>query len=263
VSIRSRRARGFTVGALVVAVTATSAAACGKDTPDKTPSGLPAAAAKLPQATTFTTLKGLPLDTDLNSAGKGTVVHPLADMTVSATPGGPPVAVLPSKQLGNPTWVPVVATKRGWQEVLLPSKPNHVAGWIATGSGKVKSAHSSYVIKVNTTRRQMTLLRSGSSLGAWTVAVGAPKTPTPTGRTFLFASLAPTKQTYTPLILPVGAHSETLDTFGGGPGTVAFHGWPNRSVFGKAVTHGCVRVPADALRQLSKVPLGTPVLVSA
>jgi lipoprotein-anchoring transpeptidase ErfK/SrfK len=254
--------RSFTVGALVASVMATSLAACGKGHSDKPTSGLPASAAKLTQATTYTTLKGLPLDTDLNSAGNGTVVHPLADMTVSATPGGAPVAVLPSKQLGNPTWVPVVATKPGWQEVLLPSKPNHVAGWIATGSDKVRTAHSSYVIKVNTTRRQMTLLRSGRSLGTWTVAVGAPKTPTPKGRTFVFASLAPTQQTYTPLILPVGAHSETLDTFGGGPGTVAFHGWPDRAVFGKAITHGCVRVPSDALRQLSKVPLGTPVLVT-
>lgn len=257
------RFRSVAVSALVAAAVATSLAACGKGHPDKPSSGLPASAAKLTQATTFTTLKGLPLDTDLKSAGSGTVVHPLADTTVSATPGGPPVAVLPSKQLGNPTWVPVVATKPGWQEVLLPSKPNHVAGWIPSGSGKVKSAHSSYVVKVNTARRELTLLRSGSSLGTWTVAVGAAKTPTPTGRTFVFASLAPTKQTYTPLILPVGAHSETLDTFGGGPGTVAFHGWPDRSVFGKADTHGCVRVPADALRQLSKVPLGTPVLVTA
>lgn len=253
--------RSFTVGALVASVMATSLAACGNGHSKKPSSGLPASAAKLTQATTFTTLKGLPLDTDLNSAGDGTVVHPLADMTVSATPGGAPAAVLPSKELGNPTWVPVVATKPGWQEVLLPSRPNHVAGWIAAGADKVRTAHSSYVIKVNTTRRQMNLLRSGRSLGSWTVAVGAPKTPTPKGRTFLFASLAPTQQTYTPLILPVGAHSETLDTFGGGPGTVAFHGWPDKSIFGKAVTHGCVRVPADALRQLAKVPLGTPVLV--
>ncbi|WP_261986737.1 L,D-transpeptidase [Actinomadura sp. HBU206391] len=48
------------------------------------------------------------------------------------------------------------------------------------------------------------------------------------------------KRTYSPLILPVGAHSETLDTFGGGSGTVAFHGRPTTSVFGKAVTHGCI-----------------------
>ena len=127
----------------------------------------------------------------------------------------------------------------------------------------MQTAHSSYAIKVDTSARRLQLLKSGHPLGTWTVAVGAPKTPTPVGRTFLLASLAPAKATYSPLILPVGVHSESLDTFGGGPGTVAFHGWPQKSVFGQAVTHGCVRVPADALEQLSKVPLGTPVSISS
>jgi lipoprotein-anchoring transpeptidase ErfK/SrfK len=118
-------------------------------------------------------------------------------------------------------------------------------------------------VKVDTSARRLTLLKDGKTLGTWTVAVGAPKTPTPAGRTFIMASLAPSKPTYSPLILPVGAHSDTLDTFGGGPGTVAFHGWPQKSVFGQAVTHGCVRVPADALRLLAKVPLGTPVSIAS
>jgi lipoprotein-anchoring transpeptidase ErfK/SrfK len=218
---------------------------------------------KLPLSTTFTTLKGIPTDTGPASAGNGTVVHPLTAINVSAVQGGPPVAILPSTEVGSPTWVPVIDTKPGWDRVLLPSRPNHAAGWIPTGDRKVQTAHSSFVIKVDTTGRKLTLMRSGRTTGTWTVAVGAPKTPTPTGRTFLMASLVPSKKTYSPLILPVGAHSETLDSFGGGPGTVAFHGWPQQSVFGKAVTNGCVRVPADALTQLSKVPLGTPVLITS
>jgi lipoprotein-anchoring transpeptidase ErfK/SrfK len=221
------------------------------------------AAGKLPLSTTFTTLKGIPTDTGPASASDGAVVHPLAAINVSAVQGGPPVAVLPSTQVGSPTWVPVIDTKPGWDRVLLPSRPNHAAGWIPTGGSKVQTAHSSYVIKVDTTSRKLTVVKSGQTIGTWTVAVGAPKTPTPTGRTFLMASLVPSKKTYSPLILPVGAHSETLDSFGGGPGTVAFHGWPQQSVFGKAVTNGCVRVPADALTKLSKVPLGTPVIITA
>src|SRR5262249_1025256 len=79
----------------------------------------------------------------------------------------------------------------------------------------------------------------------------------------VLASLAPAKAAYGPLVLPVGAHSATLDTFGGGPGTVAFHGWPDTSVFGRAVTHGCVRGPPDALRQPSQGPLRPPPLTPA
>ncbi|GLY74349.1 L,D-transpeptidase [Actinoallomurus iriomotensis] len=250
-----------------MAVTAIATLVTGCGGKSKSPStssaaGSSAPTGKLPEATTFTTLKNIPKDTAALASADGTVVHPTAALPVSVTPGGQPVATLPAKELGGPTWVPVVETKPGWERVLLPSRPNGAAGWIPSGNGKVETAHSPYDVKVDTSARRLTLLKSGKSLGTWTVAVGAPKTPTPTGRTFILASLAPAKATYSPLILPVGAHSDSLDTFGGGPGTVAFHGWPQKSVFGQAVTHGCVRVPADALRQLSKVPLGTPVQIS-
>jgi len=94
------------------------------------------------------------------------------------------------------------------------------------------------------------------------VAEGAPGTPTPTGRTFLLASLVPRQPSYSPLILPLGTHSDTLTTYGGGPGTVGLHGWPDPAVFGHAASHGCVRVPAAALRALSRIPLGSPVMIT-
>ena len=86
--------------------------------------------------------------------------------------------------------------------------------------------------------------------------MGAPGTPTPTGRTFLLAAVAPRHPTYSPLILPLGMHSHTLSTFGGGPGTVGLHGWPDPSVFGHAVSHGCVRVPPAALAGPVRHPPG-------
>ena len=86
--------------------------------------------------------------------------------------------------------------------------------------------------------------------------------PDTAGRTFLLALLAPPRPTYSPLILPLGLHSNALSTFGGGPGTVGLHGWPDPSAFGHAVSNGCVRVPAAALHLLSSVPLGTLVLIT-
>ncbi|HEX2317106.1 MAG TPA: L,D-transpeptidase [Thermomonospora sp.] len=218
--------------------------------------------AKLPQATTFTTLRGLPQDPENAPAGNGTVVHPTTPVPISARPGGPPVAALPDTQLDGPTWVPVVQSTQGWHRVMLPSKPNRTTGWIPASGGTLTTARTPYLVKVEVGKRRLTLVNSGRTVKSWTVAVGAAKTPTPIGTTFVLALLKPTRPTFSPLIVPVGSHSETLDTFGGGPGTVAFHGWKDRSVFGKAVTHGCVRVPSDALTHLSKVPLGSPVVVT-
>lgn len=218
------------------------------------------AAETLPAATTFTQLSGLPQDTDVYGKLTGVVVHPTHTVAVYAAPGGKPTAKLPATQLGSQTWTPVVEARKGWYRVLLPSKPNHLTGWIkAKGLKKARSKFRA-IVKLGTKR--LTVMNAAKKVGAWTVAIGGPETPTPTGRTFLMAVVSPKKKTYSPLILPLGAHSATLDTFGGGPGTVAFHGWPDRKVFGKAVTHGCIRVPATALKVLAKLPLGTPVLIA-
>jgi lipoprotein-anchoring transpeptidase ErfK/SrfK len=175
------------------------------------------------------------------------------------------VAVLPSTELGGPTWVPVVQSTPGWDRVLLPSRPNGASGWIYTAGAhsQVETARSAYLVRIWLGARKLSLYDAGRTLGTWTVAVGAPGTATPTGRTFVLALLAPAHPTYSPLILPLGFHSNTLDTFGGGPGTVGLHGWPDPSVFGQAVSHGCVRVPAQALQDLSRVPLGTLVVIAA
>ncbi|WP_018654508.1 L,D-transpeptidase [Actinomadura flavalba] len=213
-----------------------------------------------PDATTFTKVPGAPLDS--GDDADGTVLHPSKPQPVLDKPGGTVIATLPARQLGGPTWVPVVETSGDWMRVLLPSRPNGATGWITGRADGLRTARSPYTVKVDVARRTLTVRRSGRPAGTWKVAVGAAATPTPAGRTFVMAQLKPSKPQPSPLIIPLGAHSATLDTFGGGPGTVAFHGWPDASAFGRAVSHGCVRVPADALAALAKVPLGTLVHIT-
>lgn len=222
-----------------------------------------AALARLPQATTYTRLRRAPSDPSPYATTSGLVVHAVSRRLVYSSPGGAPLATLPATELGGPTWLPVISREPGWVRVLLPSRPDHATGWLCTDGGLV-FRHSPYVIKVRTAARRMSVIDGGRLLGTWTVAVGAPATPTPAGRTFVLASLIPTGSStaYGPLILPLGTHSNTLDTFGGGPGTVAIHGWPDPRVFGHAVSHGCVRVPWAAFRVLARVPLGSLVLIT-
>jgi hypothetical protein len=222
----------------------------------------PGQAARLPLATTFTRLRGAPRDQDPFGTETGLILHPAVRQVIYVRPGGPPLAMLPVTELGSPTWVPAIQTRPGWDLVLLPSRPDRSTGWIYVAGGGLQNAYTRYQVHVQLGRRQLTVLDAGRALGSWTVAVGALATPTPAGRTFLLASLAPPQPAYSPLILPLGTHSATLDSYGGGPGTVALHGWPDASVFGRRVSHGCVRVPPAALRMLARVPLGTPVLIT-
>jgi L,D-transpeptidase catalytic domain len=216
---------------------------------------------RLPLATTFGRSPGAPVDPDPFQPEKGLVLHPTATRVIYARPGGSPVAALPPGQLGGPTWIPVVQSQPGWDRVLLPTRPNHSTGWIYLGGGGLQVASDDYQVQVNLAGHRMTVTDGGRSLGSWLVAVGAAATPTPAGRTFLLASIAPVHPTFSPLILPLGLHSGSLGDFDGGPGTVGLHGWPDPAVFGHAVSHGCIRVPAAALRVLARVPLGSSVMI--
>src|ERR1700691_994652 len=255
-----RRATGRATGAMMVitAAIAVLAAGCGAAGPPHAAPALPphaapalsaavqpmrvssAQLARLPAATTYATTPAAPTDPAPLPPETGIVLHPAAARVVYTRPGGPPAATLPATELGSPTWVPVVQSQPEWDRVLLPARPNRSTGWIYLGGGGLQTRYSPYRVQVSLTAHRLTILDAGHSLGSWTVADGAAGTPTPAGRTFLLASLVPSQPTYSPLILPLGAHSDTLTTYGGGPGTVALHGWPDPAVFGHSVSHGCV-----------------------
>ncbi|MGH3933233.1 MAG: L,D-transpeptidase family protein [Pseudonocardiaceae bacterium] len=211
----------------------------------------------LPESTTHTTVDA-PSDPGPSVPTDGSVVHPRREVPVFAAPGGPAIARIGSEQVGE-TWLSVIDEQPGWVQVLLPSRPNGSVGWLPTDG--LDRAVTPYLVRVHLQSFKMELFREGALLGKWTIGIGKKSAPTPLGRTFLLGSFSDRKQRYSPVILPLGSHSPTLDTFGGGPGTVAIHTWPTDDVFGTRSSDGCIRVPNDALDQLTEVPLGTLVLV--
>ncbi len=266
----SRRALliGAVVGVVVmfVAVIGFAAFGGGDPEPGTGPSaiaadevGPPGAGADLPASTTFTTVEGAPVDANPGQVTDGLVVHPVRDTPINDAPNGRAIARMETTQFGD-TWLPVIGEEPGWVQVLLPSKPNGSTGWLRADD--VERARSPYVIQVHLQTMRLELVQNGDVVNTWPVAIGKEAAPTPAGRTFLLGAFTDDAQHYSPVILPLGMHSETHDTFGGGPGTVAFHTWPDASVFGTAVSDGCIRVPADALDKLAEVPLGTLVIIN-
>ena len=212
----------------------------------------------LPIADTYGEIDGAPADTALDVATDGDVVHPLRETPVHDAPDGTPIARVEPTQFGD-VWFPVIAEEGDWVQVLLPSKPANSTGWIR--SADLTSAVTTYRIEVHLGSRTIELIRDEAVVDEWDVAVGEAETPTPTGRTFLLGAFSDPNQDFSPVILPLGTHSPTLENYGGGPGTVAIHTWPDDEVFGTASSDGCIRVPAEALEQLTEVPLGTVVLI--
>lgn len=147
-----------------------------------------------------------------------------------------------------------------WYRLLLPSRPNTASAWVPARA--VQVAPTRYRVKVRLGTRQAELLRAGKRVARWTVGVGTPQNPTPTGR---FAVSEVVRQAdprgfYGPFIMTLTAHSEALSDFDGGDGRVALHGTSRPDLLGGAVSHGCVRLPNEAARRIARVvPPGAPV----
>jgi lipoprotein-anchoring transpeptidase ErfK/SrfK len=99
------------------------------------------------------------------------------------------------------------------------------------------------------------------------VVIGAPATPTPEG---LFSIIGVWRSSFLgSWILPLTAHSDALEEFDGGDGTVGIHGRGGASLLdplGSARSHGCIRLDNAAIDWLVHAVgaaqlAGTPVRV--
>jgi lipoprotein-anchoring transpeptidase ErfK/SrfK len=149
-----------------------------------------------------------------------------------------------------------------WLHVLLPTRPNGSAAWVPAGNVSVYPVNAR--IDVDLSARRVSVYRWGKLAFRTSVAVGASATPTPVGRFYVDERfrLANANGPFGVAALGISAHSDALkDWVQGGP--VALHGTDDPSSIGRAVSHGCVRLPnAVMTRVFTVAPAGTPVVIS-
>lgn len=214
---------------------------------------------KLPVADTDGKVAEAPIDLKTSSGGLAIEID--TKTAGFAEPGKDPITVIPKSQIGSTTWLPVLRTERGWAQVRLPARPNGATAWIPE-AGRDR-AKTTWAVQVKLAKGTITVTHDGESKGTWDIGQGKDATPTPVGETFLLSGFVDPKQNFSPVIYALGSHSATLDSYGGGPGTVAVHGWPTKQGREGKVSHGCVRVPDAALKLFAKLPAGTPVDIVA
>ncbi|WP_053716994.1 hypothetical protein [Saccharothrix sp. NRRL B-16348] len=130
--------------------------------------------ALLPQADTFTEIPDAPRDPEPRQIPDGTVAHPTRTVAAYTTPGGDPVAAVPSAQpIGiEParaqvdTWLPVLERRTDWVMVALPSRPNNSVAWLHLGSG-ITLAVTPYLVTVDRAHYSLTLHQYGREVGRW------------------------------------------------------------------------------------------------
>jgi len=144
-------------------------------------------------------------------------------------------------------------------KVQLPIRPNGSTGWVRAVDVRLRPVLTR--ITVDLSQRRITLFHDGQVALIATAVIGAPSTPTPTGRFYVNQRLRTANPIggFGPGAVGISAFSPVLLNWPQG-GPIAIHGTDAPGLIGSAVSHGCLRVHnRDALRFLRLAVEGTPV----
>lgn len=178
-------------------------------------------------------------------------------------------AETPMFQLTNPTHESqllsflVVEEQDDRLRVLLPMRPNGSSAWIEADQVAVHPVEHRIVVDV--TENLLSVYEGLKLVFREHVATGAASTPTPTGSFYVDFALFPAPfPEYENGMISLAAFSEVHQTFAGGIGQLAIHGWSDASVMGQNRSNGCVRVTPDMIERLKPfIEPGVPVDIVA
>lgn len=180
-----------------------------------------------------------------------------------ASPGGRVLGTVRTRtKFGSRTSLAVIHRRNGWYGVLNELTPNRKVGWIPAASATLE--RQPYTLRIDLSKRELIARRGAAEVRAFRVAVGAPGTETPLGRsgvtdTLLFPTGA---GPYGCCAVALTSRQTNLPATWTGGAQVAIHGTPDESVIGQAVSLGCVRSRNTDVRWLAKnIPAGALVTV--
>jgi len=199
-------------------------------------------------------------------AGHGALVALVRGVTVlRRSPGGSVLGQVGARSsFGSATAVWVVSLRPRWLGVVSPVAGNGRLGWIRRDA--VSLGRVDWRIRVSLSARRLTVLQAGHVVQRYTVAVGRPSAPTPTGRFDVTDRLTTGDPTgpYGCCILALSAQAPHAIQGWSGGNRIAIHSTPETSSIGLPVSHGCLRLTlAQGRWLLNHIPLGTPTLISA
>jgi lipoprotein-anchoring transpeptidase ErfK/SrfK len=198
--------------------------------------------------------------------GRGALVALVRHPTpLHAKPGGRVLTKLAVKtDFGSPQALWVVRHSGRWLGVVSPKAGNNQVGWIP--ASVVSLSRVNWQLKVSLSARRLTVLDNGQVKQRYTVAIGAPDAPTPTGRFAVTDRLLTGDPAgpYGCCILALSAKApHAIQDWSGGD-RIAIHSTPETETIGEAVSHGCVRLTlAEGQWLINHIPLGTPTVITS
>ena len=222
----------------------------------------PAARAVTSPFTAVAAPKPAPRST-LIPAGSGQLVALLQrPVVLRMSPGGRAYGRLGlHTEFGSPQAMLVVRLSGRWLGVLSPQAGNGRVGWVPAAAASLSRVQ--WHLELSLSRRQLAVSYRGH-VERYRVAIGAPASPTPTGRFAVTDRLRTGDPTgpYGCCILALSAEAPHAIQGWSGGNRIAIHSTPETGSIGLPVSHGCVRLTlAEGRWLLGHIPLGTPTSI--
>ena len=178
------------------------------------------------------------------------------------SPGGQVFGDLEDRtEFGSPQVLSVVRWTHHWAAVETPYLANDQTGWVRLDPRVLGVYSTPWAVVVHTATRQAEVLRGDRVMRRFAVSVGAPQSPTPTGRFAITDTFRGGLSTeYGCCALALTAHQPYIPSGWLGGNRIAIHG--TYGPVGYAISHGCIRASnVDVAALIRQVPIGSPVVV--
>ncbi|MGH2871335.1 MAG: L,D-transpeptidase family protein, partial [Solirubrobacteraceae bacterium] len=198
--------------------------------------------------------------------GRGALVATLVRGTfLRSGPAGRRLARLATRtQWGSATVLWVRRRKGRWLGVVTSQLGNNRLGWIPAADASL--SRDNWELRVSLAARRVTVLDRGRIRERFTIAVGAPASPTPTGDFDVTDRLVTGDPSgpYGCCILALSAVAPHAIADWTGGNRIAIHSTPETWTVGQPVSHGCMRLTLpEGHWLLAHIPLGTPTVISS
>jgi hypothetical protein len=193
-------------------------------------------------------------------------VRPGSLVVLRDKPSGSVVGRVGSRTpFGSHRTLAVLASRRGrWLGVSEAGIRDNRLVWLDARRGGLHYVHTGVELDADLSRRTLLVRRNGRAQRSIRVAVGAPGSPTPTGRFAVTDKLDGRRysSSYGCCILALSATQRHLPAGWTGGNRIAIHGTQSQRDLGRASSAGCLHASDDDLRYLMRsVPLGTPIAI--
>jgi hypothetical protein len=185
-----------------------------------------------------------------------------AKVPIRRAPGSRTVAVARWKTpFGSVRRLQVVGRRGNWFAVESDVLGNGVVGWVPrTAAVRLRRVH--YAVEADLSKRLLTLREDDRVIFRQRVSIGAPDSPTPTGRFHVTDQISGRRWGLGCCIVVLSGSQPRLPAGWSGGDRLAIHGRPSPAeTFGAPTSAGCLHVTEQTLRALARLPLGTPVVI--